>query len=135
MRFEITSASFDATSQRFTLTVASSGGQSLNAISGNHTAAVVPAYFRVVTNGVPDDLPPSASVYMQFEAAPADAFGNPDTTQISGPFTDVSQIIDPNGLLRFLRFDVAFDVDVLGQGISPSNPKPNLQYLKMQFSY
>ncbi len=141
VRFEITQAKFIAATgahptPTFAITVASPGlGTNLASVLGNVTAALVPAYFRVVTKGVADDLPASASVLVQFEAAPADAFGNPDTTQIVGPFTDVSQITDPNGLLRFLRFDVTFDIDVQNAGLSTNNPRPSLSYLKIPFKY
>jgi hypothetical protein len=85
---------------------------------------------------VPDVLPSTSTIRVRFEATTADTSGLPDSTQIVGPVTDINLLNTPgNSLLRFLRFNVTFDIDAQGQGLTPSNPRPVLDYMKVPFRY
>jgi hypothetical protein len=137
MRYDVVSASYDGTAQTLALTV-DGDGPSLNDFS---QPAVIgfnlrPMYFRVRTNGVVDSLPTSTKVQVRLEATSADASGNPNLAASSGLVADPAVLnATPNGTLRFVRFDVLFDIDALGQGLSAQSVIPTLEFFRLPFRY
>ncbi len=98
---------------------------------------LIPRFFRVVTDGIPDSLPTNSQVKIQFEATGADPFGNPDTTNILVPLTgDIAQFnaLAP-GSLRFFRFQVEFDLDAGGAGLMVTTKPVGLDFLRMPFRF
>jgi hypothetical protein len=109
------------------LTVSSTGPQltSFSAIGGVEVQ-VVPTFFKVRTSGTLDSLPASAGVVLKFQAAPATVAGLPDTAAAVPPVLGSDVSVLNSSLIgadfRFLRFQVEFDIDKLGGGISPTTP-------------
>ena len=102
---------------------------SMNALVGANWS-IRPRFFTVATTGLRDGLPPSAKVNVQFQAS-----DDPDSGTISpSPTTWTSDMSQLDGL-RFLRYRVIFDIDATGAGISPSNPRPELDYIKLPFKW
>lgn len=137
-RYEVSDASYDSGNSLLTLTVdPTATGKDLNAIlTPSRTAALLPAYFRIATDGTVDSLPPSASVLVQFEVTTADSLGAPVEPPVFGPVFDLSTLIGTTlGTARFVRFDVTFDIDALGTGLNATNPKPTLDFIRVPFRY
>jgi hypothetical protein len=115
--------------------------------TGPVNAELQPAYFRVVTNGIPDFIPASTDVSIFLSATTADTFGNPElvygvnmdeplvnlTTDVDDPVTGLN--FPGNKDLRFVRFDVLFDIDTNLQGLTPQNPIPALDFFRLGFQY
>ena len=102
---------------------------SMNALVGANWS-IRPRFFTVATTGLRDGLPPSAKVNVQFQAS-----DDPDSGTISpSPTTWTSDMSQLDGL-RFLRYRVIFDIDATGAGISSSNPRPELDYIKVPFKW
>jgi len=136
-RFDVVSAAFDAGTQALTLTV-SEDGPSLSGQFGAGTEATLQkAYFRIASSGQLDLLPDSASVQISFEAAEADADGHPDLGTVVGPTFDIGDLnsAPANSDLRFVRFEVTFDIDAQNAGLKPNNPIPSLDFLRIPFRY
>jgi hypothetical protein len=137
-RYDVIAVEIDSISGDLELTVDTDTDSTtlLDFTAGTVLASLQPAFFRVRSNGIPDRLPASASIRIRLEATGPDAFGNADPTQATGLTTDVSTLnAPPNGDLRFIRFEVLFDVDALQQGLTPTNPIPSLDYFRLPFSY
>lgn len=104
---------------------------------GDVTFALIPRFFRVVTNGVPDELPVNSQVRILFEATGADAQGNPDTANILVPLTgDIANFNSQTpGDVRFFRFQVEFDLDAGGAGLTVDTDPVSLEFLRMPFRF
>jgi hypothetical protein len=141
-RFDIVNAAYDPGTQLLTLTM-DANGPPLNSFQpGVIDALLQPAFFRVTTAGVPDSLPDSASVQIQFEATVADANGLPVESPIAVPLTaeiaDFNNYVGASGDnsdLQFVRFEILFDVDKEQLGLMPTNPIPALNFMRMPFRY
>ena len=136
-RFDIAAVSFDATSLRLTATVDGDGPSLLAFAGGGAThASLRPAFYRVRTNGAVDYLPASAAVTIRWQATRADSTGAPDPSAAI-PFTADPAVLSaaPSGDLRFVRFDVLFDIDALNQGLTATNAIPTIEFLRLPFSY
>ncbi|MCE9593356.1 MAG: hypothetical protein K8S98_04110 [Planctomycetes bacterium] len=137
-RYEVNSASYDSNTSLLALTVdATDAGRDLTFITTQpRTAALIPAFFRISTDGALDSLPDTATVLMQFEATTADSLGNPIEPAVFGPVFDLTTLNGvTNGLARFVRFDVSFDIDALGTGLQADNAKPSVEYIRIPFRY
>lgn len=141
-RFDVVSASYDSGTQLLTMNL-DANGPALDTFAvgmgGVIDVELQKAFFRVTTNGIADFLPPEANVRIAFEATVASPLGGPETTNITVPLT--SDIADFNFAnnedLRFVRFEVLFDISVVGQspGLSPNSPIPVIEHLRMPFQY
>jgi len=118
------------------LTVATSGLPLQNFAPGD-TVSVIPRFFRVSTNGVNDALPASATIQCRFQAAPADAAGNPTLTGATGFLNDAGAIQnDPNAAnFQFVRFRVDFDILADGSSLTFSTPRPRIDFLRLPFKF
>ena len=74
---------------------------------------------------------------IQFQATGADANGNPDEAGILVDFTgDISAFNGlPAGDLEFFRFEVEFDLDAMGAGLTPDTLPVSLDFLKVPFLF
>lgn len=138
-RFEVVSASFDSGTNLLTLDLDPNGPpmETFQAV-GQIDAKLQPAYFRVTSAGVPDELPGSADVTILLSATTADInTGNPVEPPLVDNSPDVSALnsVLGNEDLRFVRFEVLFDMDAMIQGLSPTSPVPALQFLRVGFKY
>jgi len=122
------------------ITVADEGAGDLQDFVTANTGAgtihlrLVPRYFRVTTGGVPDALPDGSYVRILFQAARDDGSGTP---QELTPF--VADISSFNGLipgdLQFFRFEVEFELDALGTGVTADTDAVSLQFLSVPFVF
>jgi hypothetical protein len=135
-RFDVVDAIYDSVAGTLTIAVANPGPDLCSfQAPGGVAVELEPALFRVKTNGIFDALPNGASVRIQFQATAADALGAPDPGQAT-PFTSDPALINAAGAaseLRFLRFDVRFDL-----GASPLTvpfDHLSLDFLRLPFSY
>jgi len=138
MRFSVVDAAWAPAAGTLTLTLDGNGPQLESFQStGPVTVDLQQAFFRVSTDQVPDVLPPTAAVSIRFEATEADANGAPQENPVTVPLTaDVGLLNFPgNRDLRFVRFEVLFDVDALVQGLSPQSPIPATSHLRLPFRY
>lgn len=103
-------------------------------VTGFH---VLPLFFQVVTNGLTNSLPTSAFVRIQFEAARDNGFGGPDESNLLVPWT--SNIAEfnsqPDGELQFFRYELEFDLDAAGVGVSRDTQPVTLDFLKIPFVF
>jgi hypothetical protein len=78
-------------------------------------------------------------VFLKFQAAPATAGGVPNLAQavppVPGSDVGVLNASPLNASFRFLRFQVEFDIDKFGVGITPATPLPALDFLRLPFRY
>lgn len=141
-RFDVVSAVYvsSAIPPTLQLTVSSTGPLLTTFTApGGVNVEVIPTYFKIATDGVLDSLPTSAGVVLKFQAAPATVSGLPDEAFAVPPIpgSDVSLLnTSPiNADFRFLRFQVEFDIDKIGAGISPSTPLPAVDFLRLPFRF
>jgi hypothetical protein len=143
-RFDVVSASFAALTNLLTLDLDPNGPAMDTFVStGPVNAELQPAYFRVASDGVDDSLPTSANVSIFLSATTADSLGNPELiygVNLDEPLVnntpDVAALNFPaNQDLRFVRFEVLFDIDALIQGLSPTSPIPSLEFMRVGFKY
>ena len=110
----------------------------LAANSGSLTEySLIPRFFRVRTGPDLDRMPDTAFVRILFQATGADASGRPDTNDILVDWTaDVSSFnaLDP-GALKFFRFEVEFQLDSQGTGISRDTTPVSLEFLRLPFRF
>jgi hypothetical protein len=136
--FDVVSASYDAANQRLTL-VTDPEGPSMSASFGLGAQATLhPAFFRVYSDGTPDLLPVSSTVTILVQATEADPVtGLPDPAAVTGFVTDVADLnTDPNNSqFRFVRYQVLFDIDATGGGLSADAPIPSIDFLRLPFRY
>jgi len=136
-RFDIVAAAYSSTSQLLTLTVDGDGPSLLTfALNPATVVSVRRAYFRIYSSGVEDSLPGVASVEIRFEATAANPLtGLPDPLQSTGMTSDVADLNSiGNGDLRFVRFEVLFDIGPLQSG-NATNPIPSLKFFRLPFLY
>src|SRR5262249_2740178 len=98
---------------------------------------LMPRFFRVVTNNLEDSLPTNTFVRLQFQAARDNGTGAPDE---ANPLVDWTSNIAqfnslPPGQLQFFRFQVEFDLDSQGQGVSVHTVPVNLEFLRIPFVF
>jgi hypothetical protein len=136
-RFDVVAAEYDDTTQVLTLMVSEDGPALTEKYGPNSTAALLEAYFRVISSGETDLLPASATIQVSFEATAADANGEPDPNAVVGPTFDIEDLntAPGNADLRFVRFEVTFDIDAENQGLTPDKPIPSLDFLRIPFRY
>ena len=98
---------------------------------------LIPRFFRVVTNGVEGLLPTSAFVRLRFQAAADDGSGQPYEANPLVDWTgDISRFNAlPAGELQFFRFEVEFDLDAQGLGLSAETEPVTLDFLRVPFVF
>jgi len=143
--FLVTAAAYDDLAVALTITVDGGEGTLQAFIDEQAGGAVqyelIPRFFRVYTDGEADVLPGTAAVRITFDAARADVFGNPDESDLlvedSADITDFHDpaLVDP-GELQFFRFNVVFDLDALGIGLtSETESDVSVDFLRIPFRF
>jgi hypothetical protein len=104
---------------------------------GTVRCRLIPSFVRVVTGGVENRLPPTAFVRVRFQATGDDGLGNPDETNPLVDWTaDITQFNAlPPGALQFFRFQVEFDLDAQGTGVSAQTEPVSLDFLRVPFVF
>jgi hypothetical protein len=98
---------------------------------------LIPRFFRVATGGTGSFLPPSTFVRIRFQGAGEDALGNVDERNPLVDWTgDVERFnaLAP-GMLRFFRFQVEFELDGQGSGLSADTRPVTLDFLRIPFVF
>ncbi len=98
---------------------------------------LMPRFFRVETNDLPDFLPTTAFVRVRFQAAQDNGVGSPDE---ANPLVDWTSDIRafntlPAGALQFFRYEVEFDLDATAQGVTADTEPVSLDFLKIPFVF
>ncbi len=98
---------------------------------------LLPRFFQVITNGIVDSLPSTAFVSVRFQAAKDNGAGAPDESDLLQNWTsDITQFNNkPAGLLQYFRYEVEFDLDKDGVGISADTEPVTLDFLKIPFVF
>jgi hypothetical protein len=135
-RFEITSATYDATANTLRVFVADSGAP-LAALTG--TAAIIPRFFRVSEDGQFDKLSSTSSIKIEYQATTAAASGLPNETAATPWVTDINALntttTPANTALRFFRFRVAFEIGIGQPSLDFNTPTPGLDFLRIPFKF
>jgi hypothetical protein len=135
--FAVAAATFDPASGELFATVEGSG-MPLGAFVPGDGVALCPRFFSVITSGVPDSLPSSSRITVEFQAALPNAQGEPDENAASAWVADVGRL-DPNRGAnpdyRFFRFRVAFDISVNGAPLTFDTPVPSLDFFRIPFRF
>jgi len=129
--------------ERLRMTIADDGGGDLQAFFdanvglGTVHYRLVPRFFRVLSGGNEDQLPPNSFIRVRFQAAADDGSGNPDEQNLLVDWTgDISQFNAlPAGDLQFFRFEIQFELDTLGMGVSSDTPGLSLDFLRVPFVF
>ncbi|MFN0242808.1 MAG: hypothetical protein ACKVWV_07950 [Planctomycetota bacterium] len=143
--FEVAVASL-GTGNELRVTVAGSGTP-LFGLGAGTNVVVRPRFFRVITRSppvvaaVPDSLPESSTIKVEFQAAPATSNGDPDevvgNTHASDWETDINELnTHPNAAkFKFVRFRVAFDIVATGGQLGFDTPIPSLEFFRIPFRF
>ncbi len=132
---DVTSAEYDEATAVLSLTV--SDGD----LPSSGLVEVIPRYFGVSTNAVPDAMPDSSSVLVSFQATGANSLGDPDESAIfPGTLEWATDIGDLSGApgntdFRFFRFQLAFDILADNSDLSFNTPRPVLDFLRIPFRF
>jgi len=130
--FDVAAATYDQALDQLRVTVANSGAPLAGYVPGN-TAALIPRFFRVSTDGVADAYPASSAITIRFQAAPANQLGAPDEANASAFVTDITALNSTT--YRFVRFQVEFDIQADAGSLSPTTPIPALEFLSVPFRF
>ena len=138
-RFEVVAASFNALNNRLTLTTDGDGPSMIGFNLADARVTLHRAFFRVTSSGA-QDFVPLDGIRLTFEATTADpATGAPNLGlgAIVGPTSNMTTLNNApsNRDLRFIRFNVAFDIAAGGQPLTATNPIPALEFLRLPFQY
>lgn len=142
--FDVVSAAYDDDQVVLTVTTSSNLGTLQDFVDSQGVLVVqyelIPRFFRVRTgsaNSGLDILEDSSFVRITFDAAPADSNGDPDEDNLlvegTGDITDFNALMA--GELKFFRFNVEFDLDALGAGVSTETEIVSLEFLKIPFKF
>lgn len=137
--FEVASAAIGSGNE-LRITVVGTGTPLFGFGSGA-TLLLRPRFFRVISSGAADSLPSSATVQIEFQAAPATGQGSPNTqigpTGASDWVTDIDSLdTHPNAAnFRFVRFRVTFDIVADGGQLSFETPIPSLEFFRIPFRF
>ncbi|MEM6675956.1 MAG: hypothetical protein AAF726_24115, partial [Planctomycetota bacterium] len=137
--FIVQASSFDEVSGNFAVVVDPDGSRLADTLNATlqPEVALVPYFFRVVTDGVVDGYPVSAEISIGFDATILDpATGEPSANpadsfsggSLGGFATDISEL--NMAVWDAFRFKVEFDVD-----FGASSPPPSLDFLRVPYRF
>ena len=145
--FNVSEGTFDSGTNELSLVLSDPTGVLVSFTDPGVQFDLVPRFFRVLTNGVPDFLPDSAAVKFRFQGVGSDANGNPDPTNILVPqqtdegspeFTSNIQLFNDSpaaGILDYVRMEIEFDLDADGAGLQVTNPRPVLDFARLVLKF
>lgn len=125
--FEVVGSTYDRPSDVLTLATRSTDGAMTLALGP--TWSVRQRFFRVDTSGLKDYLPGSSNVRFEFQGT--DDPDNPAAI-VPGPTAWTANLALLKGK-RFIRYRLSFDIDSNNQGVTLSNPRPAVDYVKIPF--
>jgi len=120
------------------VTVDRSGGSLTDILLLPRSFRIFPRFFGVITGGTKDSLPANSAVRIQFQGTGIDVNGNPNENNILVDWTsDITALsLMPATPVRFMRFEVEFDLDAGGTGmLSATTPRPSLEFLRVPFKF
>ncbi len=129
----VVGAAYDRNSDILTLLTDPADGNLL--VTAGRNWSLQPHFFRIATSGAIDVLGSDSAVYIQFQGAevsPLD-FNSPGDP-LPGPAKWTSDLGELEGL-RFLRYQILFDLDAELDGVDLSSPRPSLHHLKIPLSW
>lgn len=134
-RFDVAAAAYDATTQVLALTVSSTGPSLSSFEPGNPVAfELLPLFFRLETSNQLDRLPADATVRLRFQGAREADGAIPDELDVLVDWTsDIGALAVPE--IAFFRFEVEFDIDALGTGLSGESERPGLLFTRFPFRF
>ena len=129
--FEIVAAEYDAVTDILSLWSNPSDGALFAGVVSGEGWALRPKFFRFDTLGAKDHLPVSTAVFIEFQGTtdPSDLSA---TVPSPGDWTADLSVLKG---LRFFRWRITFDIDAADTGVSLTSPRPQLDYLKLPFSW
>ncbi len=138
LTFDVLSASYDGSTDALDI-LANEPGVTMAAFVGaaSMEVSLIPRFFRVRSGGDPDLVPDGTFVRVTFEGAARDAFGLVDEANLVVPRTaDLSRFnaVQP-GALEFFRFEVEFDLDAAGTGLSRETEPISLDFVRLPFRF
>jgi len=101
----------------------------MNALAGA-SWSIRPRFFTVRTTGERDGMPSSSEIIIEFQGSD-DPEGGAILPSLTTWTSDMS-VLDG---VRFVRYRTTFNIDANGAGVSPSNPRPELEYIKIPFKW
>jgi hypothetical protein len=117
-------------------------GRPLTAFQHDNSDAIagfqlLPRFFQVATNGLRNSLPSTAFVSVRFQAAAANGIGAPEEANPLQDWTSDITLFNalPAGALRYFRYEVEFDLDKDGLGITAGTAPVTLDFLKIPFVF
>lgn len=135
--YYITSASYDSGADEFALTVDPSGPDFAGAMGA---VELRPRYFGITTSGIQNFLPSSSSVMIEFDLLGVDPDDESATSttgfvpNLAGE--DLNALgIDPNHIVRFMRYRVTFDITQGTADLDANTPLPRLDFLRLPFKF
>ena len=126
---------FDGVNDQLRVTVSTSSGTLEDFVAaGSINVSLVPAFYRVNTNGLEDRIPDVANIQILFDATDADSSGNPNPDQAFGFTSEIDDLNAKNW--EFVRFRVLFNLntDPMAE-LDLSTPRPALEHLRIQLDY
>ncbi len=143
--FVVTAASYDDAGIALLLTVNVAQGtlsEFISNLSGTKQYSLHPRFLRLNTGGALDALPANAEVKILFQATGADSFGQPvlppliDWTANVAKFHEGDAMVTVNpGDVQFFRFQVEFNLDTTGSGLTVDTDPINLDFLRIPFRF
>lgn len=134
--FDVASATYAA--PLLSITIDAAGPAFNSFFSADTQYSLIPRFFRVRTNNTLDLLPTTSTLAISFQAVGQLANGDPNA---DAPLVDwTTDITDFNvpialGNLKFVRFEVLFDLDALNSGLTVNTPRPALDFLRVPFRF
>ncbi len=127
--FEIVDASWDRDTDRMLLNTRTSDGSMTFSVDPPNPWGIRKKFFRIDTSGLKDSLPSGTAVRFEFQGA-----DDPEDTAsiVPGVLEWTADLSELQGK-RFIRYRVTFDIDANGTGVTPTSPRPVLDYFKLPF--
>ena len=140
--FDVTSASYSDADVQLTVSVDASGSSLEAFVTGqggpaNVDYSLVPRFFLASTGGLVDVIPSSSYVQIRFQGTKAGAGDLPDEENPQTPWTpDIGELsLVPAGDLDFFRFEIEFNLDNAGAGLTVDTEPVSLRFLRMPFVF
>jgi len=133
--FYVEQASYDSDADQLELTVTE---ESLVGATG--MVSLHPRYFGITTQGTQGSLPASSSVLIEFDLMgvhpddPSDTSTTDFVPNLAGE--DLNALgIDPDHIVRFMRYRVTFDITQGTFPLDAQTPLPSIEFLRLPFTF
>jgi hypothetical protein len=140
--FDVASATYSDTGIVLRLTVSTAGGSlesfiDLEGGPANVDYELIPRFFRAQTGGVKDVIPDTGFVKILFQATGAGPEGEPiEGLPVVDWTPDIADLsAQPAGAIQFFRWEVEFNLDSAGAGLTVDTEPISLEFLRVPFSF